>query len=149
MRKRKQKARLYSTIRLLRITLAPFWRVSTEHKQHMLFCVSCVTRIRCLRSDQRANNVDNVSAWRSPFTFVTVYVQWILSKMLPGWHGGDWCEHDDFIYWPTKLSGDMQKMKLIISCAIISIKNVIKLKNIFFITSLVNGKAKEMSQEPN
>ncbi len=24
-----------------------FWRVSTERKQRMLFCVSCVTRIRC------------------------------------------------------------------------------------------------------
>ncbi len=43
-----------SIIHLLRVTLAPFWRLSTERKQRMLFCVSCATWIhflRCLRFD--------------------------------------------------------------------------------------------------
>ncbi len=31
-------------ILLLRVTLAPFWRISTERKQCMLFCVSGVRR---------------------------------------------------------------------------------------------------------
>ncbi len=52
---RKQKGRLYSTIRLLHVTVAPFWRISTERKQRMLFCVSRTTRIRCFRSNQRVN----------------------------------------------------------------------------------------------
>ncbi len=46
---RKQKYRLYSTICLLRVTVAAFWRVSTERKLHMLFCVSryfCFLRIQ-------------------------------------------------------------------------------------------------------
>ncbi len=44
---------LYSTIRLLRVTVAPFWRVSTGRKPHMLF--SRTTRIRCFRSNQSIN----------------------------------------------------------------------------------------------
>ncbi len=35
--------------------IAPFWRVSTEHKHHMLFCVSCTTQICCFRSNQSVN----------------------------------------------------------------------------------------------
>ncbi len=86
----KKKKRLYSTIRLLRVTLVPLWRVSTERKQPMLFCVSCVTWICCFRSEQSANNAENVSVWRSWHRIAyAVYVQWILSKMAPGWCGGD------------------------------------------------------------
>ncbi len=56
----------------------------------MVFCVSCATWIHCFRSAQSVNNVENVSAWRSWHrTAYVVYVQWILSKMAPGWHGGD------------------------------------------------------------
>ncbi len=42
----KKKKKLYSTI-CLHVTVALFWGISTERKQHMLFCVS---RIRCLCS---------------------------------------------------------------------------------------------------
>ncbi len=37
--------------------LAPFRRVSTEHKQRLLYCVSSSTRIRCFHSDHSVNNV--------------------------------------------------------------------------------------------
>ncbi len=33
----------------LRITVAPFWRLATERKMRMLFCISRNTRIRILR----------------------------------------------------------------------------------------------------
>ncbi len=29
------------------VKVAPFWRISVEHKLHTLFCVSRTTRIRC------------------------------------------------------------------------------------------------------
>ncbi len=51
----KKKKRLYSTIRLLCVSVAPFWRVSTEHKLRTLFCVSRSTRIRCFHSNQSVN----------------------------------------------------------------------------------------------
>ncbi len=52
MRKRKIKKKHFIQICLLRVTLAPFWRISSERKQHMLFCVSCATWILCFRSNQ-------------------------------------------------------------------------------------------------
>ncbi len=57
-------------IHLLRVTLAPFWRASTERKERMLFCVSITTYVVYVQIKARA------------------YVM-ILSKMAPGWHGGD------------------------------------------------------------
>ncbi len=80
----------YTAHPYLRITLAPFWRVSTERKQRMLFCVSCATPIHCLHCACFNLNENNVSAWRSWHrTAYAVYVQWILSKMAPGWWGGE------------------------------------------------------------
>ncbi len=46
----------------------PFWRVSTERKQRMLFCVSRTTQIGCFRSNQSVNKC---------------------RKMVLGWRGGD------------------------------------------------------------
>ncbi len=40
---------------LLRVSVASFWRVSTGHKLRTLFCVRCVTRIHCFRSNQSVN----------------------------------------------------------------------------------------------
>ncbi len=47
---------------LLCFTLAPFWRVSTERKQRMLFCVSYA--ISCFCSNQSINNAENISRHR-------------------------------------------------------------------------------------
>ncbi len=49
----------------------------------MLFCVSSTTCVRCLRFDLNENNVSVWCCWHR--TAYVVYVQWILSKMAPGW----------------------------------------------------------------
>uniref|UniRef100_A0A671N4Q7 Protocadherin Fat 1-like n=1 Tax=Sinocyclocheilus anshuiensis TaxID=1608454 RepID=A0A671N4Q7_9TELE len=36
----------------LRITVVPFWRISAERKQRMLFCVSRAAQMRCFRSNK-------------------------------------------------------------------------------------------------
>ncbi len=52
-------------------------------------CNVC-TRIRCLRSDQSVNNVNNISAYGAADTEQhTLFTCVILSKMPPGWGGGD------------------------------------------------------------
>ncbi len=67
-----------------------FLRLSTERKQRMLFRVSCDTRIRFLRCLRFDLNENNISAWRSWHrTAYVVYIQWVLSKIEPGWRGGD------------------------------------------------------------
>ncbi len=40
--------------------------------------------LHCLRFDLNKNNMAQLT--RAAYA---VYVQWILSKMAPGWHGGD------------------------------------------------------------
>ncbi len=42
---KKTKQQLNSTISLLWFSIAPFWRISTGHKQHTLLCVSCSTYV--------------------------------------------------------------------------------------------------------
>ncbi len=45
----KNNSTIYSTIHLLRVSVAPFWRVFAGRKLRMMFCVSNTTRIRFLR----------------------------------------------------------------------------------------------------
>ncbi len=39
----------------LRVTVAPFWRLSTERKHLTLFCIRRAARMRCFRSNQSVN----------------------------------------------------------------------------------------------
>ncbi len=65
--KKKKKKGLYSTIRLLRVTLAPFWRVSAGCKQRMLFCVSCRFHQKylnlCSEDEQRSYGFETTWGW--------------------------------------------------------------------------------------
>ncbi len=73
---------------LLHVTLALFGEYPLN--VNGVFCVSCVMRLRCFRSDQSVNDVNSISTWCSWHrTAYTIYVQWIFSKMALGWHGGD------------------------------------------------------------
>ncbi len=45
----------FSTIHLLCVTVAPFWRISPERKLRTLFCVSHNTRMRYFHSNQSVN----------------------------------------------------------------------------------------------
>ncbi len=47
-----------------RASVAPFWRISAWHKLRTWFCVSCITRIRCLRHLCFDLN-ENLSVWCS------------------------------------------------------------------------------------
>ncbi len=62
---KEKKQQFYSTIRLLRVTLVPFWRVSAGRKQRMLFCVSCITPDMFPTLLWFDLNENNVSTWRS------------------------------------------------------------------------------------
>ncbi len=73
---------MYSTIRLLCITLFPFWKVSTECEQRMLFCVSCAMRIRCLcylHFDLIENNVYIDFLTRSA-VYIVMPVGWLFCE---------------------------------------------------------------------
>ncbi len=50
-----KKKKDYSTIRLLCVSVAPFWRISAGRKLCTLFCVSCTTRRCCFCSNQSVN----------------------------------------------------------------------------------------------
>ncbi len=52
---RKEKKWLYSTNRLLCVSIAPFWRISTGCKQRTLLFVSRTTRMRCFHAIQSIN----------------------------------------------------------------------------------------------
>ncbi len=64
----------------------------------------------------RRNNVENVSAWRSWHrTAYAFYVQWILSKMVLGWRGGDKLLNKVFFFFSfahKKYSRSFVKLRL-------------------------------------
>ncbi len=73
---------LFNNLSPPRHPIVPFWRVSTERKQHMLFCFSCATQIRFLHCLCFDLNENNVSVWRSWHR--TAYVVYVCDTLQNG-----------------------------------------------------------------
>ncbi len=88
-----------SPLRLLCVSVAPFWRISAGLRT--LFCVSHNTRIRCFHLNQSINNVEDISAWygwhRRAYA---ICVQRIFSKMVLRWREETNCWIKSFFFLP-------------------------------------------------